>query len=723
VRSWGDAQVSRYVNEIALDFEQSIRLVGTISPMAPLHGLGLTALVVACACGCAAGDDVIVSSPAGRVVIARSPFALRVEDAGGHPALALVAGARPLGDTLYAPLAASLGDEPELAYPVLPGAPDTNPANPTPAQRFPAERVVDAHEDGGAEVVTLATSDPGRTVSLRVAAEGDGAFHLHVESAGATAISAAFASGADEAFHGFGGRRESTDLHGRQIRNWVLDYRYPIVDEAYYYVEPLFVSSRGYGLLLDQTENASFRLASDADEAWRVQAAGPALDLVVSPLPAAAAIGALTAITGRHRLPPAWSMGPTISRAREPVQTVADYQQAIADDLDRIQADALPLTAYCFEGWALLPDAFVTSTLAALSARKLHAVLYIRSFVQKDNGGTQPSSWYDQALANGWVATTKDGQPYLLPGVFYGSDMAVLDFTNPDARAFWQAQVRLMLDEGADGFMDDFGEQVLSDMVFADGSTGETMHNRYPVLQHQATREAVDAFVKDHPEREVYFFTRSGYTGRPGSAAYESATFPGDELAQFDATAGLASIVPDMLNRAVGGAWGFTTDIAGYADFYGSATKELYVRWSEAAALMPFFRVHNGPLDGPRMPWSFDAETESIWTEMAKVHQAMQPAFVSAYGEAAATGMPVVRPLWLADPGSASSPHNDDEWLVGADLLAAPVLEQGATSREVWLPAGCWQAHGQGAELAGGAAITVSAPLGELPWFQRCAGP
>jgi alpha-glucosidase (family GH31 glycosyl hydrolase) len=349
-------------------------------------------------------------------------------------------------------------------------------------------------------------------------------------------------------------------------------------------------------------------------------------------------------------------------------------------------------------------------------------VLYIRSFVEQDNGGTQPPSWYTEALANGYVATTAVGQPYLLPGVFL-TDMAVLDFTNPKTVAFWNAQVAQMLDTGADGFMEDFGEQVLSDMVFADGSTGVTMHNRYPVLQHQATRAAVDAWLQSHPGREIYFFTRSGYTGRPGAAAYENATFPGDELAEFDARAGLGSIIPDMLNRAVGGAWGFTTDIAGYADFYGSATAELYARWSEAAALMPFFRVHNGPLNGPRMPWSYDAATEATWTAMARLHQSMAPAFVAAWSEALQTGMPVVRPLWLADPASAATPHNDDEWLVGADLLAAPVVEEGATSREVWLPAGCWQAHGEGAALQGGAAITVSAPVDELPWFQRCAGP
>ncbi|MEO7331495.1 MAG: hypothetical protein ABI193_23165, partial [Minicystis sp.] len=121
------------------------------------------------------------------------------------------------------------------------------------------------------------------------------------------------------------------------------------------------------------------------------------------------------------------------------------------------------------------------------------------------------------------------------------------------------------------------------------------------------------------------------------------------------------------------------------------------------------------------MPWSYDAETEAIWIAMAKLHQKFAPLFLKAWEEARVTGMPVIRPLWLVDPGSATTLHNDDEWLVGGDLLAAPVVEKGKVEREVWLPAGCWQAHGEGETQAGGKAITVSAPLGVLPWFQRCA--
>ena len=89
--------------------------------------------------------------------------------------------------------------------------------------------------------------------------------------------------------------------------------------------------------------------------------------------------------------------------------------------------------------------------------------------------------------------------------------------------------------------MEDFGEQVMADMHFSDGSTGATMHNRIAVLYHRATREALDLYARSHPGRELFSYVRAGYWGSPGSAAYEQANFPGDETTDWSRSAGLAS--------------------------------------------------------------------------------------------------------------------------------------------------------------------------------------
>jgi alpha-glucosidase (family GH31 glycosyl hydrolase) len=274
--------------------------------------------------------------------------------------------------------------------------------------------------------------------------------------------------------------------------------------------------------------------------------------------------------------------------------------------------------------------------------------------------------------------------------------------------------------------MNDFGEQVEPDMRFDDGSTGRAMRNRYPVLQAEVTRRAVDQWERANPGRRVFFFQRAGFGGSPGSAAFENAQFPGDETVDWSMDTGLPSIVPDMLNRAVTGAPGFTTDIGGYAQFrvespFMPATgPELFTRWSQAAALTPFFRVHNSGLTGAMMPWDFGPEVLGNWKQMAELHNRARPLVRRLWKRFLETGVPMTRPLWLVDPKAARSPRADDQWLLGENVLVAPVLEEGATSRPVLFPSGCWRLEGKGPKINGGRELEVQAPLDRLPWLVRC---
>jgi alpha-D-xyloside xylohydrolase len=536
---------------------------------------------------------------------------------------------------------------------------------------------------------------------------------------GVTSVYATFQSNTGEAFHGFGGRRESTNLRGAAFSNWVFDYRFPDLTTSYYDPQPMFVSSSGYSLWLDTDAMARFRMASDAD-AWRVSVSDGTMRLLVSTRGLQGA-AALDNLGGRTRVAPSWSMGPMLSRT---VQLFADtpglYLGKVQDDLQHIGADGLGIEAYAYEGWGELATSDVQQINASLSALHVHPVLYIRSFVANDGAGTQPTDWFTQAMQLGYVAKTSSGAPYTFPSSFDGSPAAVVDFTNPAARAWWQGLVTGMLDLGADGFMSDFGEQVLPDMVFSDGSTGAQMHNRYPVLQHQAAREAIDAYMANHPDREIFFYVRAGYSGMPGAMAYENAEFPGDESCDWSKVTGLPSIVPDMLNRAVLGGYGFTTDIGGYADFRNVLDEELFIRWTEAAVFTTHFRVHNSATVGVKMPWSFSPTTEATWKAMADLHVRARPLITSLWQQAQTSGTPPIRPLWLEHGADRTYVHDDDEWMVGPDLLVAPVVAQGATTREVWFPPGCWQLHGDGASFEGGSTVTVDAPLDTLPWFVRC---
>ena len=705
-------------------------------------------------------DRVVVTAQAANAVIHRTPFNLRIENRSGRPVLREVAGGSaplsvgPVADpvapgfdspsvpTLYAPLHFLVGSESIQQYDggIWGGNLQSGQRSGT---EYSARAVRRARRSGNGVVLTVATDDPsGRRLRVRVAPMGCCAIGVQVSprpGSGVATLGDSFTSTRGEGFFGFGGRHNALDQHGNTFSSFVEEENldgltgigtggggtslYPNGPAAAYYPQPEFVSSRGYGFLLDQPELARFQLDDQNPSSWNVSASATGLRYVVAPGRGPQAIRTLTAITGRQPVPPRWALGPMLDRlVKNFGETEADYQSNVQADLDNIARYGLPLKAYRIEGWGFPGgnDGFFlhsytspgeqAQVIATLRARGIHPLVYLRPWMTVDSA----------AVANGWVATRANGQPYITTGTS-GQPIALLDFTNPSAVAFWKREVAKAFDLGADGFMQDFGEEVLYGMHFHDGETGATMHNRYLVLYAKATRQEIRRYEQKHPKRHLWFFTRAGYTGRPGSAAYESANFPGDETTDWTPSSGLASSTPDMLNRAIGGAYGFGTDIGGYFDLTTPpTTKELFLRWAEWAALSPVFRLHGAGPTGTHTPWSFDEETVRVYERLSRLHLKAVPLILRLWRKAARTGVPPTRPLWLTYPHDPTARAQDQEWLLGRDVLVAPVIEQGATSRSVYFPRGCWRDAVTGRRHRGRSSAVVSAPLTELPRFFRC---
>jgi alpha-glucosidase (family GH31 glycosyl hydrolase) len=611
--------------------------------------------------------------------------------------------------------------------------------------QYAARKVTRVRRQGSSARLTLTTDDPsGRKLIDTITSAGRGLVKVSVAphpAKGVVMMTDAFSSSPHEAFYGFGGRHNAINQRGNALASFVEEENmppfkgvaragspasklFPNGPPATYYPQAQFISSRGYGFLLDQPQAAWFRLDSDRRDAWDVAVKAPSLSYVVAPGAPGAAIGVLTGLTGRQPAPPRWALGPMLDRLVKNIgETNADYQSKLVQDLHNIARYHLPLTAYRIEGWGFRGSgnhglylikhtsfALQTKLIRKLRARHIHPLAYLRPFIT-------PGSRPDKER----LTIRKSGGGSYYTTTTTGTQIALLDFTNSRAVRWWSRQVAEVLNLGFDGFMADFGEEVLTGMHFHNGQTGATMHNAYPVLYMRATRAAVTAYERKHPRRHIWFFNRAGYSGTPGSARYEAGNFPGDESTNWGQAAGLAAQTPDMLSRAIGGAFGFGSDIGGYFDYTTPATtKQLFLRWAEWAALSPVFRLHGSGRSGTHTPWSFDRQTVRIYNALSTLHERAVPLILRLWREADRTGIPPTRPLWLEFPGDPRAARQQQEWMLGSQVLVAPVVVQGATSRRIYFPAGCWREPQTGRTVHGRRSMTVRAPLGMLPFYFRC---
>ena len=598
-----------------------------------------------------------------------------------------------------------------------------------------AKDVIAVTNSGKGKLFTLKTTKDGTTVDVLVAPDPSGVEAMRitatVNNIRAQNISFAFASHNDESFYGFGGRRGSLDQKGNAIYSWTQDamaqnsilsgYSLPRA----YGPQALFYSSKNYAFLLENSELARFYMRNNRNDAWKVNISSNSAAFVVSAGDYKHNIKNITAINGRHRAIPDWAKG-FIFAHRSPITLIGEaepgvyFRDAMAY-LRKLTELDIETSGYLIEVWA--SSANITrdeldQLLAELDRLNIKPLTYMRMMLTDDSLNTEDPEIYYHAYDNGYMPTRNDGAPYAYQVLM--APTSVLDYTNPYALDWWEERVTSMLDLGSEGFMFDFGEQVRPDMHFYNGETGRSMHNKLPVLGNKETARIVDAYEQANPGRDIFFFTRANYSGRPGSPAYENAQFLGDNTQSWDADTGLKSVLPDILNRGLGGAYNATTDIGGYWDLYGVADKELFIRWTQLATFISVFRLHNSPFTTLKTPWSYDDETLQIFKSVLALRKNALPYMNTLWEIAAATGLPLWRPMWLEFPNDVRFRNEMGQFMLGDKVLVAPVLDKGKRVKSVKLPQGCWQYMITKNVYQGGQTVNVAAPLNVLPYFFRC---
>ena len=342
---------------------------------------------------------------------------------------------------------------------------------------------------------------------------------------------------------------------------------------------------------------------------------------------------------------------------------------------------------------------------------------YINPYLAKDR------SLFLEARERGFLAKDGSGADYLVD--FGEFEAGIVDLTNPRAFEWYKSVIRdNLLGFGLSGWMADFGEYLPTDAILASGQCAEEAHNAWPALWARCNREAVDSLGPEAAAEILYFMRAGG----PGSQRHCPMMWAGDQNVDWSEDDGLPSVIPAALSLGLSGHGLSHSDIGGYTTLYGMRrTKELFMRWAEQAALSPLMRGHEG--NRPKDNWQFDsdAETLSHLASMGRLHVALKPYLKAAVAENAERGIPAMRPVFLEHEEDEAAWSIKDEYLLGPDLLVAPVIREHARSRTVHLPPGDWLPLWGGPRLSApapaGLDLEADATIGRPPAFYRAGSP
>ncbi|MCU1489751.1 MAG: glycoside hydrolase family 31 [Acidimicrobiaceae bacterium] len=319
-------------------------------------------------------------------------------------------------------------------------------------------------------------------------------------------------------------------------------------------------------------------------------------------------------------------------------------------------------------------------------------------------------------VEQGYCVRRDDGLPYRNRGWWFPGAL-MPDFTNPDATRWWIEKRRYLLDEMAiDGFKTDGGEHAWgADLRYADGTTGGETNNRFPVRYHAAYHQ-----LMAESGIPPVTFSRAGFTGSAAVPCH----WAGDEDSTWEAFR--ASICAGLSAAACGIVfWGW--DLGGFSG--PVPDPELYLRSAAAACFSPIMQYHSEynhhrTPSRDRTPWNVgeqtgDARVVKIFGHFARLRERLVPYLAEAGAAAVKARGPLMQPLFFATPGDERVWEFPDEYLLGPDLLVAPVTEPGATTRRLYVPQGTWVDPWTGEEIRGATVITREAPLDQIPVLVR----
>ena len=458
--------------------------------------------------------------------------------------------------------------------------------------------------------------------------------------------------------------------------------------KSLYHAHPWVLGVRANGSAFGVLADTTYRLEIDLRDGIHLGSAQPFPVILIEGATPQNVVQRLSDLTGRIELPPRWTLGYHQCRfSYYPDARVRELAEEFR--ARKLPCDVIWVDIHYMDGYKVFtfdeegfPDPKGTNDF--LHGLGFKSVWILDPAIKAEAG----YDVYEEGVAGQHFLVDAEGREHhewTWPG-----HAAFPDYTRPETRAWWTRLTVGFLDQGMDGVWVDLNEpspilphgaELPEDLCHRGGGDIEPgdhaqYHNVYGLLMSKATQ---DAMREARPDRRPFVLTRSSYLGGQRYAA----TWTGDNVSSWEH---LHWSVPMALNLGLSGQPYCGPDVGGFA---GTPSPELFAHWMGVGALLPFFRTHNA-LHGDQEPWSFGERTEEL-SRLALIRRyRLLPYLYTLFHEAATTGLPVVRPLFFADPADLSLREEDHAFLLGGDVLVQPQLLEDE-SHAFAMPSGRWR--------------------------------